>query len=156
MYSVRGINVATAATADHAIWALWNPHATQRIKLINFAMFARGAAPAAGFNTRLRRISARGTAGSTVTPGISSHSTRGAAPVSGALLDLAAYSVQPTLDGIDLAPGFVFAAVQASGLVYPVPGGLEIGPGAGIACIQVQAAASVTFEIGATWLEDWL
>ena len=158
MYSVRGRNAATAATADHAVFAFWNPHSTQRIKLISFAMFAQGAAPAAGWTCRPRRISARGTAGSTVTPNSSNDSRLAVAPVSGVLLDLATYSVQPTLlaSSVDLALGFTFAAVQGSGLVYPIPGGWEIGPGAGIAMIQVPATASVVFEISVSWLEDWL
>ncbi|HYT45042.1 MAG TPA: hypothetical protein VEP90_22130, partial [Methylomirabilota bacterium] len=111
---------------------------------------------AAGFGVRLRRITARGTAGSTVTPGISNDSKRGAAPVSGYLLDLAAFTVQPTLDTVDMGIGFTFSAVQGSGLVYPIPGGIEIGPGAGLACIQVPATASVTFDISTVSLEDWL
>lgn len=156
MYSVNGRNAATAATADHAVWSLWNPHATQRVKLVSLSMFAQGAAPAAGWAGRLRRITARGTAGSTVTPVITSHSTRGAAPPSGLLLDLAAFTGQPTLDTApDQSLRFVFAAVQASGIVYPIPGGLEIGPGAGIAFIQVPATASAVFDIGVAWLEDW-
>lgn len=156
MYSVRGRTAATAATADHAVCALWNPHATQRIKVLSFALFAQSAAPAAGWSLRGRRITARGTAGSTVTPGISNHSTRGVAPVSGVLLDLAAYSVQPTLDTVDLAIGYTFAASQGTGIVLPIPGGIEIGPGAGLALIQVPATASVVFEVTFNWLEDWL
>ena len=158
MYSVRGRNAATAGTADHAIWGFWNGHSTQRIKLISFAMWAQSAAPAAGYSARLRRISARGTAGSTVTPNISNDSRIAVAPVSGVLLDLAAYSAQPTLlaSSVDFGLGFTFAAVQASGFVYPIPGGIEIGPGAGVAFIQVPATISVVFEITLTWLEDWL
>lgn len=158
MYSVRGRNAATVGTADHAIWGFWNPHSTQRIKLISFSMWAQSAAPAAGYSARLRRISAQGTAGSTVTPNSSNDSRLGVAPVSGAVLNLAAYSVQPTLlaSSVDFGLGFTFAAVQASGFVYPIPGGIEIGPGAGVAMIQVPATASVVFEITLTWLEDWL
>jgi hypothetical protein len=158
MYSVRGRNAATAATADHAVWGFWNPHSTQRIKLIALSMFAQSGAPASGYTVRLRRITARGTAGSTVTPNISNHSLRGAAPPSGVLLDLAAYSVQPTLEAssVDFGLGYTFANSQASGIVYPIPGGIEIGPGAGIAAIQVPATASVQFDISLSWLEDWL
>lgn len=156
MYSVRGRNAATAATADHAVWGFWNPHATQRIKVIAFSMFAQSAAPAAGWSGRLRRITARGTPGSTVTPAIQNHSLYGVAPPSGVLLDVAAYSVQPTLNSLDLGIGYTFAAVQGSGIVYPIPGGIEIGPGAGLAFIQVPATASVAFEISISWLEDWL
>jgi hypothetical protein len=73
------------------------------------------------------------------------------------VLDLAAYSVQPTLDTApDSVFGYTFAAVQASGVIYPIPGGVELGPGAGIAFIQVPATASVVFEISLSWLEDWL
>lgn len=155
MYSVNGRNAATAATADHAVWSFWNPHATQRIKVVSFGVFGN-TAPAAGWAGRLRRITARGTAGSTVTPVITAHSTRGAAPVSGALLDLAAFSVQPTLDTApDQSLRFTFAAVAGSGIVYPIPGGIELGPLAGIAFIQVPAVASVAFDIFVSWLEDW-
>jgi hypothetical protein len=72
------------------------------------------------------------------------------------LLDLAAYSVQPTLDTVDAVIGYTFANSQGSGLVYPIPGGLEIGPGAGVAFIQVPATAGAAFEVSASWLEDWL
>lgn len=155
MYSVNGRNAATAATADHVVWALWNPHSTQRVKVVSFGMFAN-TAPAAGWAGRLRRITARGTAGSTVTPGIQGHSTRGVAPVSGLLLDLAAHSVQPTLDTApDQGLRFTFAAVAGSGILQPIPGGVEIGPGAGLAFIQIPATASVAFDISVSWLEDW-
>jgi hypothetical protein len=158
MYTVAGRNAATAATADHAVWGFWNPHSTQRIKVIGWSMFAQGAAPTAGWAARLRRISARGTAGSTVTPNSSNHSTLGVAPVSGVLLDLAAYSVQPTLlaSSVDLGIRYVYSNVQGSGVVYPIPGGIELPPGAGVAMIQVPATASVVFDISVTWLEDWM
>lgn len=157
MYSVRGRNAATAATADHAIWGFWNPHSTHRIKVISISQFAQSAAPAAGFSCRLRRITTQGTPGSSITPGISAHSQRGIAPPSGVILGLASYAgAQPTLDTNDFGIGFVFANQQGSGLVYPFPGGIEIGPGAGIAMIQVAATASVQFDITVSWLEDWL
>jgi hypothetical protein len=156
MYTVRGRTAATAATADHAIAALWNPHTTQRIKVVSFAIFKQGGAGTAGDAIRLRRITARGTAGSTVTPGIAQHSTRGIAPPSGAVLDLAAYTTQPTLDTVDLGIGWVAPAVQGAGLVYPIPGGIEIPPGAGLAIIQVAATAWPASEITFSWLEDWM
>ena len=156
MYLVRGRNAATAATADHAIWQVWNPHATQRLKVIQWSMFAQSEAPAAGWSGRLRRTSARGTAGSTVTPTLEHHSTRGVAPPSGFLLDLAAFTTQPTLVAGEIGLGFTFSAVQGSGLVYPIPGGLEVPPGTGLTFIQVPATASVQFEVSVVVLEDWL
>ena len=154
MYIVRGRTAATAATADHALCALWNPHATQRVKIVQFGVF-KSAAGTAGDAIRLRRITARGTAGSTVTPGIAQHSTRGVAPVSGVLLDLAAYSVQPTLDTLDSGLPWVAAAVAGAGVIYPIPNGIEIGPGAGLSIIQVAATAWPISDVAFVWLEDW-
>ncbi len=133
-YSVNGLSVATAVTDAHAICAVWNPHATKRIKARQVAAFAV-AAPGAGSGFELRRISARGTAGSTVTPTIVNSHIRDIAPPSGFLLDLAAYTVQPTLEAIALGVGFVFAAVAASGAVLPLDD-IEILPGAGLAMIN--------------------
>jgi hypothetical protein len=153
-YTVRGVTVATAATADHAIFAVWNPHATQRIKLIQWGVFKVGAGTA-GDALRLRRISARGTAGSTVTPVIAHHSENAIAPPSGFLLDLAAYTVQPTLVAGDLGLGWVSAAIAAAGVVSAIPGGIIIPPSAGIAFLQAQATIWPISHVSVTVLEDW-
>jgi len=154
MFTVRGRTVATSATVDNGVAALWNPHATHRIKVIQIALVA-AAAPSAGATIKLRRISGRGTAGSTVTPSIVNHSERSIAPPSGALLDLAAYSVQPTFESGDLGIGWVLAAVAASGIVYPIPSGIVIPPGAGL-CITTGAAVAVpASDVTFVWLEDW-
>jgi len=72
------------------------------------------------------------------------------------LLDLAAYSVQPTLDGtVDLGLGWTAPGVVGAGIVIPFPGGIEIGPGAGIAVIQVAATAWPATDVTFYWLEDW-
>jgi len=154
MYTVRGRTVATAATADHAIAQLWNPHSTQRIKVIHFTLF-KTAAGAAADAFRLKRSTARGTAGSTVTPDIDNHSERAVAPVSGVLLDLAAFSVQPTLDASELGPEFVAAAFAAAGVVYAIPGGIVIPPGTGLVLAQVPATAWPISGVSFSWLEDW-
>jgi hypothetical protein len=156
-YSMRGRAAATAATADHAVFSIWNPHSTHRIKVISFAMFAQ-VAPTAGWTGRFRRISARGTAGSTVTPNSSNHSELAVAPVSGVLLDLAQYSAQPTLlaSSVDMLLGYPYPATIGAGIIYPIPGGVIVPPGAGIAYIQVPATASTAMEVAVTWLEDWL
>jgi hypothetical protein len=154
MYIVRGRNAATAATADHAIAQLWNPHSTQRIKVIQIAVF-KTTAGTAGDAFRLRRSTARGTAGSTVTPNIESHSERAIAPPSGMLLDLAAFSVQPTLASGEVGPGWVAAAFAASGIMYPVPGGIVIPPGTGLVIAQVAATIWPVSEIMFSVLEDW-
>ncbi len=155
MYTVRGRTAATAATADHAIAGFWNPHATQRCKVVSFAVFKQAGAGTAGDAFRLRRISARGTPATTVTPGRETHSTYGVAPVSGVLLDLAAYTVQPTLIAGDFGFGWAAPAVQGAGIVLPIPGGIEIPPGAGLVLIQVAATIWPISDITFSWLEDW-
>ncbi len=150
-YRVNGLTVATAATADHGICALWNPHSTQRIVVTEISLSAV-AAPGAAAGVELRRISARGTPGSTVTPAIQQHSERAVAPVSGALLDLATYTVQPTAEAGGLW-GWVLGAVIGCGFIYPIPKGFVIGPGAGLALVTRAAIAIPACEVGVVWEE---
>lgn len=132
LYRVRGRTVATAVTADHAAFGIWNPHATKRIRLREVA-FVAAAAPGAGAGLILRRNTARGTAGSTATPTIEHDHNRDIAPPSGFLLDLAAYTVQPTLAAGAGLFGWILAAVAASGMIYAFPGdGLVIPAGQGL------------------------
>jgi len=154
MYTVTGRGAATAATADHAIFQVWNPHATQIVKLICWSLF-KSAAGAGGDSLRFRRSTVRGTAGSTVTPDIDNHSRRGIAPPSGLLLDFAAFTTQPTLDGSDFNLGWIAAAFAAAGGIFSIPGGIEIPPSSGIVAIQRAATAWPISDVSAGWLEDW-
>ena len=154
MYTVRGRIAATAATLDHAIFSVWNPHATQRIKLLSWAIFKEGTGTA-GDALRLRRISARGTPGSTVTPTIENHSERGAAPPSGFLLDLSAFTVQPTLIAGELGLGWISSAFAAAGGIFAIPGGLIIPPGTGMAFLQDKATIWPISVASVSVLEDW-
>jgi hypothetical protein len=146
-YRVSGTTAATAATDQHAICALWNPHATKSIICREISVVAF-AAPGAGAGFLVRRISVRGTAGSTVTPGAVNETDEdpGTNPLSGYLLDLAAYSVQPTLVAGDL-DAWVFAAVAASGIVKPYPEGIYIGPGRGLVLVNRAAIIFPTSEV---------
>lgn len=146
-FRVSGTTAATAATDQHAVAALWNPHSTARIHVKEISLVAF-AAPGAGAGVLIRRISARGTAGSTVTPGIEHATDRDIAPPSGFLLDLATYSVQPTLVANSDMWGWVLAAVAASGFIY-VPAGDEITipPGTGIALVNRAAIITPTCEV---------
>lgn len=145
-YSVRGRTAATVATLNHAIAAIWNPHATQRICVTEIGLTKQGGAGTAGDAIYVTRISARGTAGSTVTPGIAQDHGRSIAPPSGFLMDLAAYSVQPTLDGVGMR-GFTLAAVQASGLIIPLPRSIELPAGTGLAICQAAATIMPICEV---------
>lgn len=153
MYTARVRTAAPAATADVAFLNIWNPSTTQRVKFVSIGLF-KTAAGAAGDACRLRRTTARGTSSSSVTPDIESHSTRGIAPPSGLILDLD-WSVEPTITAKDLGFGWVAPNVQGAGIVYPIPGGLEIPPGAGIALVQTAAAAWPASDATISWLEDW-
>lgn len=148
-YRVRGVNVATAATIDHALASVWNPSATKRIYLVECSYCAQ-AAPAGTSGLYLRRITARGTAGSTATPAAPNSEENDAVPDSGFLLDLAVFTVQPTLAA---APGmglsWNLAAVIGSGFVYPIAGrGIAIPPGTGIALLNHAATIVPAGDVG--------
>jgi hypothetical protein len=146
LYLAQGTTAATAATDQHAIAEIWNPSSTltliiRRIVLVAFAP------PGAGAGYLVRRSSAKGTAGSTVTPGAASHLRNpGTAPQSSFTLELAAFTGQPTLVSGDL-DGWVFAAVAASGIVMPYPEGIEIGPGTGLCLVNRAAIVFPTSEV---------
>lgn len=155
MYSVRGRSSATGAVVDRVIATLWNPHTTQRIKVIQYSLVV-AIAPAASAGFKLKRISTRGTPGTTEIPGLPNHSQGAIAPPSGALLDLGAYGVEPTVVGAELGPGWPLAAVAASGFIYPIPSsGIEIAPGTGLALCNIGAVITPAADISFAWLEDW-
>lgn len=152
LYRVSGTTAATAATDQHAIAAIWNPHSTKRLWVKEIAVVAF-AAPGAGAGFLVRRITVRGTAGSTVTVGaVNSCENPGTVPLTGSLLDLAAYSGQPTITTGEL-DGWVFAAVTASGIIRPYPEGIEVGPGTGLAIVNRAAIAFPTSEVSMLLLE---
>lgn len=145
---VRGRSAATAATAGHAICQVWNPHATKRIRLLNLGIW-KVAAGTAGDAVEIRRSTVRGTPGSTVTPGIAQSYNRDVVPQSGFLLDLAAFTVQPTLETGGLI-GWVAANVAASGIYMPFgQGGITVPPGTGIVAVQIAATSWPISEITA-------
>lgn len=143
-YAVAGRGV-TAATINHCIGALWNPHATKSIYVIVACLSTEGGSPL----RYVQRITTKGTPGSTVTPGIDNDLDRLLAPISGAVLDLAGYSGQPTLAPPDF---FRFMPAQSNpgpthelyfgedGLRLPAGTGLGVFQGTGVA-----TTASLTF-----------
>lgn len=148
IYSSRVRTVATAATADLAVAALWNASSSVRI-VVHEAWVCTNAAPATGASIYLRRITARGTAGSTVTLTIENDSERLLAPPSGALLDASSYSVQPTFVTAGVLGGWTLAAAAGAGLILPFPRGIVIPAGTGLAVVTGNAvaipASDVTF-----------
>lgn len=149
-YAVGGRTVATAATANHAAAALWNPSTTKAIKLREVWVFKTAATVD---NHGLRRITARGTAGSTVTPDSStSLDTPRITPQSGALLDLAAYTVQPTLTGVLLSRANLPAAIGA-GFIWVFAEPIIIPPGEGLALITPEAVILQPSDVTFVWDE---
>lgn len=149
-YGISGRTVATAATINHAICSIWNPHATKRIAVTEFGIFKTAAGTAAD-SIRIARTSARGTPGSTITPVLADSYENHVAPPSGFLLDLAAFSVQPTLVAGGGFRRWMAAAVAGSAVVWPFRRPIVIPPGAGLAILQNQATiwpiSDVYFEI---------
>lgn len=145
LFAARGFTAATAATADHAIFGIWNPDTLRRIRVYEIGIF-KATAGTAGDSAYLRRMTARGTASSTITPDADNSYEADDVPAAGWLLDLAAYSAQPTL----AAPGmwgWVAAAVAGSGIIWPMPRGISVPPGAGLVVVQRAATIWPTSEV---------
>jgi hypothetical protein len=155
---ISGRTAATAATANHVLGALWNPSASVRMVVFEVAICAN-AAPTAGTSLYLVRSSARGTAGSSITSTIDNDNEKLLIPPSGAILDLAAYSVQPTLlpaAGTNTAGmhfTWSFAAVVGSGVVYSIPRGIVVPAGNGLCIAQKTAVIFPISDIGFEWEE---
>lgn len=140
-YVVGGKAAATAATADHAIAGVWNASTSKRIKVTEIHAFA---ITAVAIELVVRRTTARGTPGSTITPTSVNEMEQVANPASGFLLDLAAYTVQPTLAGTtnDLYGTQIPAAIGAGIMFQCADFGIEIPAGSGIALTSRVAAAA--------------
>jgi hypothetical protein len=139
---IGGKTAATAATIDHAVFGIWNPHATKGVFVKTVELFI---AAATACELALRRGSARGTAGSSVTAAREHDEMYGAAPQSGLILDLAAYTVQPTLLGTTAANKLSstnFGAVAGAGVMWEFrEPGVFVPAGAGLFGVTVTAVA---------------
>jgi len=155
LYSVRGFSAATAATADHAIAQLWNPAATDRIRLYECGLFVASATRERSY---ICRTSTTGTAGSTVTPDADNCWDANKGPDSGALLYLAAFTVQPTkltpeLWGCELGLSGTGGGA-GSGYTWTFPDGLDVPAGTGVAMVNATAIAFGASECYFHWGEE--
>lgn len=141
MYAVQGKTAATAATIDHALAQLWNPSTARRLKVFGVWLFKQTAG--AADEPVLRRSTARGTPGSTVTPTIVNDFERDLSPVSAPLLDMAAFSVQPTLEALGPFGGVLPAAIGA-GYMWTFPEPVEIPAGNGLV---ITAGVALAFPV---------
>lgn len=149
-YAVGGRSANTAATADHVAASLWNPSSAVTLQVYEIWVFKTvGTAD----NHALYRITTRGTPGSTVTPTINCDFDRGLAPPSGALLDLAAFSVQPTLAAsLPLARANLPATV-GSGFIWVFSTPVRVKPGEGIAVATPPATILQASDFTFVWEE---
>ena len=150
-FSVGGRTAATAATANHAAATLWNASSTKGVYVTQIS-WAKTVGTAD--NIGIVRATARGTAGSTVTPAQQNDSDYQAAPPSGCLLDMAAYSVQPTLAS---ATAYMFrfnlAAAVGAGFILPLPDPIFIPAGAGLVILTPPATILQPADVSFFWKE---
>jgi hypothetical protein len=155
VFSVRGFSATSANVANGALGGFWNPDSVQRVKVLEVSVF-QAALTGVVSKKYLVRTTTRGTAGSTITPDADNAWEEEDIPASGALLDLAAYSVEPTLAS---PPMFGMCLVGASslgagfGYVWLMPSGLWLPPGTGLAICDQIGANGPTSEIYVAWEE---
>jgi len=143
----RAINAVTAATINHAVAQLWNPSTDAPIEVMEAKVSINTATAVV---PGLRRSSARGTAGASTTTGAENvtQSPR-SAPPSGAILDVAAFSVQPTLIGSNWLDGWQLAAAVGSGFVWTWRGApVIVPPGEGLVIVTQTAIAFPLCNVG--------
>jgi hypothetical protein len=150
LYSVGGRIGGTTGAGDEAVGcALWNPHSTVRMKVVEIA-YSKTAATVD--NPAIQQSSTRGTQTVTVTPDIDNSWERDLSPPSGALLDLD-YSADPTLQGPHLKVWNLPAAI-GSGFIFSFPApGIIIPPGTGLAITTHVAVALQIADVTFTWVE---
>jgi hypothetical protein len=147
--TVSGITAATTVNIDHAIAQLWNgTNRRIRVKEIYVSKSTVGAADV----PRIARTTVRGTAGSTITPSIVHDHDNDLSPASGALLDLAAFSVQPTITALRLHSWYIPAAI-GSGFVWAFEFPIEIPEGNGLALTTGSALAFPVSAVTFSWQE---
>lgn len=144
IFYVRGVTAATATTADHVLAALFNPSPTKRITVLEITLFETAAANT-GDSLWVQRTSTQGTAGSSVSPTATNSSSGDAVPDSGAVLGLAAYSVQPTLRTPQLWAWSV-PSLTGAGFIWN-PRGIVIPVGEGLAITQRVASIAPIAEV---------
>jgi len=148
-YSVTGLTTATAATNAVGIATLWNPSTAKSIFIVGIKVYKTIATVDVH---ALARISVRGTAAATVTPDIDNDYDHGLAPVSGALLDVGAYSgaltaLTPSLESIYLP------AAIGSGYNIVFPKAIQVKQSAGFGIITGAAVIGQPCNVTFIWDE---
>ena len=154
IYSVRGLAATTAVSADVAVAQLWNNSSTEYIKVLECGSTVAGTTHARCY---FSRSTARGTAGSTITPDADNAWDSNKAPSSGALMDLSSFSAQPTLATPPLHGFHVGASgvggSGGAGFIYAFPDGIVIPPSDGFVIVNGDAVGWGQSECFFVWEE---
>lgn len=138
VYSARGFTAETGTTDPMPVFQLWNPDSTEGITVLEFGLFIANNIlnTAQGQEPTILRSTARGTAGSTVTPDADNAWDNLVAPPSGALLDLANFSGNPTRSGPEMIAwnlcGSATGGTAGLGFIWSHPTGIWVPPGQGL------------------------
>ncbi len=147
-YAVGGR--ATGGGAGESLAALWNPHATQMLRVTYIAIAENSIT--APQSVTLRRTTTRGTPASTITPDADNAYDFRSAPPSGALLDLGDFTVAPTLAAAVLWR-WTASAAQGCGAEDRFPC-LCVPAGTGLALVDAAALAwTSASDLTFTWEE---
>ena len=148
-----GVSGAAPSGAVEPHSALWNPSADIPLFLVYVCCAVPGGTAA---QIILCRITTRGTPGSTVTPDADNDFDRELAPPSGAEVNLADFTVAPTV-GSDLDRWFTTAGGGSVDRWFGQPDSsragtkaIEVPPGTGLS-LSVQSGAVITED---TWMWD--
>lgn len=153
IYRVGGRTVATAATISTVAAQLWNPSSTVPlwVREVHIASTTAGVS-----NIAMQRSTARGTAGSTVTPDIDNDVEKALAAPSVAVLELATFSAQPTLAAPDMERWNLPAVVGAGAMfVFGArsQGAPKVPPGNGFCIYTPVAVALPASDVTFVWEE---
>jgi hypothetical protein len=152
LYAAAGRFAVTAATANHFGFNLWNPSSTAQLSVLEIS-YCRSDAPVTVNVVQLVRSTVRGTAGSTVTPDVDNALDDDIAPPSGAVLDLAVFSVQPT---IATPAQRRYGDFDAQGVgfswTFDWPG-ITVPPGTGLGVANIAAITFKAGDVSVLWWE---
>lgn len=141
---------ATAATANAVAAVLWNPHASIRIRVYEVSWLKTVAT--ADF-LAVGRVSARGTATTSLAAAQANETDFMAAPPSGGVIDTA-WSAAPTLVSTSaLLYRAPLAAAVGAGFILPWGEEVEVPPGAGLAFFTPVATILQPADLSVAWAE---
>ena len=150
IFSVRGRGTNTSGNIGDCIGQLWNDDATETITVVEFWVWRGGLT---GNRVEMCRSTARGTAGSTVTPDADNAWDNLAGPTTSVLLDLPSFTTDPTVAGPALMNWNNATGTDSMGIAWATAGGINVPPGTGIAFLSLTATVYTASEVTFVWEE---